>query len=104
MSLLQSIQGIVILQCFSPYKLCKTWKTSAQHKYNAHSYDQCCKVMFMVAMCGQFHLKEVHCKGICKFTPNLNLKRIHMHICFCSPNLNRSNMKTKSIFRILAFF
>ena len=31
-------------------------------------------VMFMVAMWVQFHLKEVECKVICKFTPNLSEK------------------------------
>src|SRR4051812_44609963 len=70
---------------------------------NAQSHDQDCNVMFLVAMCWQLHLKELHCKVICKFTPNLNSKECHMHICLCSPNLNWSNMKTMSIFRFLAF-
>src|SRR3954464_7662035 len=82
----------------------QTLQTSDQYKCNAQSHDQCCKVMFMVGLCGQFHLQEVGCKGICKITSNLNLKEVHMHICLCSPNLYWSNMKTKSILRILAFF
>src|ERR1041385_6753928 len=76
----------------------KHGKQGINIKYDAHTHDQCCKVMFMVALCCQFHLKDVHCKVICKITPNLNFKRVHMDICHCSPNLIWSNMKTKSIF------
>ena len=79
-------------------------QTRNKYTCNAQTHDQCCNVMFMVAMCWQFHLKEVDCKVICKFTSNLNSNELHMQICLCSPNLNWSNMKTKSIFRILAFF
>src|SRR3954471_23254743 len=56
-------------------------------KYNAQTHVQLYNVMFMVALCGKFHLKEVGCKGICKFTPNLNLKRLKICICHCSPIL-----------------
>ena len=88
----------------APLLFDKHSKQGINIKYNAQSHEQDCNVLFMVAMCWAFHLKEVHCKGICKTSPNLNSKRIHMHICHCSPNLNWSNMKTKCIFRILAFF
>src|SRR4051812_31783955 len=84
----------------APLLSSKHCKQAIKRMYNAHTHDQCCNVVFMVAMCGLFHLKEVCCKRIFKFTPNLNLKEVHMHICLCSPNLNWSNMKKKSIFRI----
>src|ERR1041385_5359753 len=76
----------------APLLSTKHCKQGDQYKYNAQSHDQGCNVMFMVAMCSQFLLREVGCKVICKFTPNLNSKECHMHVCYCSPILKWSNI------------
>src|ERR1041385_1333121 len=73
-------------------------------KYNAQTHVQLYNVMFMVCIVWTIPFKKVGCKDICKFTPNLNLKRMQICICHCSPILKWSNIETKCIFLILAFF
>src|SRR3954462_620843 len=36
-------------------------QTRNKYTCNAQAHDQYCNVMFMVALCGQFHLKGVYC-------------------------------------------